>query len=114
MSGKISIDYNAVYAKTAQLCAQLAEKKDSLEREYAQLRQNLQTMDGSANAEINFLMEKNRRKADIICELLQKLAQFIDASAKQYEEDEQKLVQGYQLGQDAGTGQETGLPQAIS
>jgi len=105
MSDKISIDYNAVYATCAEKCAQLAAQKDELEREYKQLRQCLDTMDGGTNARINAALVLNERKAAVLCELLQKLLYFMETSAKQYEADEQVLARGFETSMTQGTKQ---------
>jgi len=99
MSDKIAIQYEAVYAECAEVCAGLSEDIMALNAEYTQLREDAHGMDGRANADFNEALAMNRMKADISCTALQAMLQFLELSSRQVEEDEMILKASYTLGQ---------------
>ena len=102
MSDKIAIQYDAVYAKCAQLCANLDAAMANMDSKYALIRNDIQGMDSRANAVLSEAMIKNRNKAQMTCDVLKHLLGFMEKSSKQVEEDEKILKASYTLGQSTG------------
>ena len=105
MSGKIHIQYEAVYSKVAELQSCIDAELSEMEGEYRQVQSCLQGMDGQTNAAFMEAMEANRAKAKVTAETLHKLLSFMELSARQVEYDEMVLKGTFAL----GSGQESGL-----
>jgi len=107
MSDKISIQYDAVYTKVAELCNHIDGHLLEMESEYRNLQTCLQGMDSKTNATYCETMIQNQMKTRITCETLYNLLKFMDLSAKQVEYDEKVLKGMYVMGDSAS------LPAAV-
>ncbi|MCL2620928.1 MAG: hypothetical protein FWD97_08365 [Defluviitaleaceae bacterium] len=88
MSGKIMIQYEAVYAKTAELRSRIENELREMDTCYRQLNPAMQSMDSKTNAVFMETMAENKRKAEVTAEALHKLLMFMEISARQVEHDE--------------------------
>lgn len=101
MSGKIMIQYDAVYAKTAELRNRLEAELKNMEACYRQISPTMHNMDSKTNAVFVETMLENRRKAEITSETLHRLLTFIELSARQVERDEILLKGKFSIGSGA-------------
>ena len=109
MSGKISIQYSEVYAKTAELRNRIDNQLSEMDADYKQLQTRLQGMDSRTNAVFAETMMQNHVKACITSETLHRLLSFIELSAKQVEHDENVLKSMYTLAEGEGAATEGGV-----
>jgi len=98
MSDKITIRYDAVYSKTAELRERIQSKLSKMDSVYNQAQADLQGMDGKANAMLMETLDVNRKKAQVTSEALQQLLSFIELSARQVEHDELVMKTMYSMG----------------
>ena len=98
MSGKIMIQYDAVYAKTAELRGRLEVELHQMEDNYRHLELELQTFDGQASAAFMTTMKSNQAKAKVTIETLQRLLTFIELSSKKMQQEEQVLSTKFAMG----------------
>ena len=101
--GRIAIQYDAVYAKTAKLRGLLDSQYSEMEAKYKQLHLRLEGMDGLTNHTLAEAMRQNLIKAQVSCEALQKLLEFMELSAVQVELDEIALKGTYTMASNGGT-----------
>ena len=95
MSSQISINYPDVYSRTAQLQSRIVSEIQTLEQEYSQIMSSIKTLDGMANTMFELAVERNRRKALALAEILDKLLSFISNSASHIEIHEQRQAAAY-------------------
>jgi len=88
MSREIRINYEEVYAKTAELRQRLTAELREMDMEYRQIQSDLRRLDGRTNAEFIEAMKMNQQKAQMTVETLTKLLTFIESSAREIERDE--------------------------
>ena len=103
MSGKIMIQYDAVYAKTAELRSRLEVELREMEGFYRQMETVIHDMDSRTNAVFTEAMMENQRKAKVTTEALDKLLMFIELSARQVEHDELMLRGTFSMGSSASS-----------
>ena len=89
--GKISINYNEVYAKTAELRKAIEAELSDMDAGYRRVQSSLQGADSSTNAELMEAMIDNQRKSYTTAETLHKLLSFMESSARLVEQDELKI-----------------------
>jgi len=100
MSDKIAIQYDAVYTKCAELCTSLKNEVATANTAYALMRKDLQgNLDSRAMAEFDEAMAANRRKAELNCEVMQRLLLAMELSAKQVQYDEGVIKGTFTLAQ---------------
>ena len=98
MSERITIQYDVVYAKTAELHERIQSKLSKMDTTYNQAQVDLQGMDGKANAMLMETLDVNRKKAQATSEVLHQLLSFIELSARQVEHDEMVMKTMYSMG----------------
>ena len=98
MSGKIAINYEAVYAKRAELSADMRNCLAQMDGEYTRMRTALSGMDSKTNAALDSAMLVNKQKAEAMCEVLENLLAFIEASAMQIQQEEMILKGTFSMG----------------
>jgi len=91
MSSQIKINYEAVYAKTAELHSRIEAEIHEMEAAYNNIQSDLHGMDGAANARAMEVMKQNQIKSRETAETLNKLLRFIDSSSRQMEIDEMRI-----------------------
>ena len=96
MPSEIKINYEAVFSKTLELRQRVQQELQEMENIYRQTSQTLRQLDGSTNAAYVESMEANREKARVTAETLTKLINFIDASAKHVEREENNLSRTFE------------------
>ena len=89
--GKISINYNEVYTKTAELRQAIEAELADMDAAYRRVQSSLDGLDSHTNAECMEAMIINQRKSYAVAETLHKLLSFMDSSAKLVEQDEMKI-----------------------
>jgi len=103
MSQEIRINYEEVYAKTAELRQRIQSELQDMEATYRQTTSTLNQMDSRTNAVLLETMEQNRAKSLITAETLNKLLSFIDASAQQVERDEAMMTRAFTISRTSTT-----------
>ena len=83
MSGKIQVNYTAVFSQIASLRSRIKSTNNEMEFRYNQIQSSLGDLDSATNAELIEAMEKNKEKVRIVGETLDKLLCFIHNSAEQ-------------------------------
>ena len=95
MSGKVRVNYNAVYSKTAQSRAAIRNQLNATNQNYNQLLNSVKTMDSSTNNALIEAIERSRVKASVTAKILEKELSFIDGSTMQVELQENKIAQRF-------------------
>ena len=95
MSREIRINYEEVYAKTAELRQRITTELREMDGTYRQCQSSLRRMDSRTNAEFIESMEINQQKSRVATETLTKLLSFIETASRQVERDEATLARGF-------------------
>ena len=91
MAGKIQVNYNDVYTRTAEKRSRVASGLKEMENAYNQAQTGLSNLDGGTNSDLIATMKENRRKALIVAEILDKLLVFFEGSARQMETKDRSM-----------------------
>ncbi|MDR0490155.1 MAG: hypothetical protein LBH28_02760, partial [Oscillospiraceae bacterium] len=81
MPGEYKIDYQAVYAITANLKKVLAAGVNQVEQDYKKAESDLDILDSATNALLQVTMRRNKEKTLVTFEIMEKMLSFIDDSA---------------------------------
>jgi len=95
MSSKITIQYEAVYTKTAEYRARIDAELHDIAACYRHIQEDLHGMDGATNAAYLTLMQENKHKVTKTAEILHKLLAVIDASAMQVQAEEMLIKNSF-------------------
>ena len=96
--GTIHVKYDEVYAEAARLRSHISSNiVERANAEYSQIQMTLSHADGATNARLSEAMEENRLKTLEAANTLEKLLQFIAASTKQIEINEQRIARGMSI-----------------
>jgi len=98
MTGQIKINYEAVYAKTAEILNRMHAELEDADSEYRQVRAILHGMDGSTNATLLEALELSYIKTKVTIETVCKLVLYIDRSAQKIEKSELELKRMFAMG----------------
>jgi len=97
MSGKILINYEAVYTKCRELRNRLLHEIRDMDGEYRHIQSNLQRMDSRTNAELMTTIAANQGKAQVTADTLQRLLTTIENSARATEQEELRIKQAFDM-----------------
>jgi len=92
MSGQIRIRYTEVASQTAKFRANTISEIANAENSYRQIQTSLNRLDGAANAGLIRTAQLGSRKARAAGMTLDKMAHFIDISARQVDIAERSII----------------------
>jgi len=92
MSRRIQVNFNQVSTITAQHRAAINQAITNLDREYTQLLSSLRNLDSATNAAFVATTQQNRQKAVATAQILERILNFIDESARQVQAKEQSIA----------------------
>jgi len=104
MNERITIEYDEVYAKCAQLRAVLSDQQADTKGKYGRMRAAMGQMDGQVNGLLDGAMRLNEQKGDILCTAAFNLLNFIEQSARHVQQDEHKIAASYTMGSESTGG----------
>jgi len=95
MSGRIRIRFSEVYGRCAQLRTRASVEAREADRAYSQLRTQFMRLDGSANSALQMAVERNRQKTHALARIISRLTLFMDRSAGQVEQTDQRMQRSF-------------------
>jgi len=89
---EISINYDEVFSRISEIKGSIRSQVNIMNDEYNQVQASLNNLDSASNATLIAAIEKNKRKAAVYAEILEKLLMLIEGSSRQVQFQENKIL----------------------
>jgi len=88
---EMKVQFGEVHSKTSELRSRIEERIYAMESAYATIQSSLEGLDSASNATYIQTMERNKYKAYVMAETLNKLLAFLENSAIHVEQEDKNL-----------------------